>query len=324
MTFYLIGIDYKTVSYEIREAAHRIQRDIIVYWQYSSTAGRTAVLVTCNRIEIYGIALSRDEAIALTESFKYHFRDYFKDAYVRYGREEIFRHGLRLACGLESQLKGEIQILQQLELWVGSKDFPLLLRELWSPVIKEAKIIRAKSSLDNDTVNVANIVLNELQKNITFNKDTEILVIGTGKVATLIAEKRPEGVHLLFVARKRRSKAKRLADMTNGDALLPEEIPRRLVTVDAVISATSSPHYILFARDFIEALNVRSRPLYIYDLAVPHDVALDVYRIPFVEIQDLDDLARAFSQNRNIARRLELAEELIQEKVHEYRRLVTV
>ena len=324
MTFYLIGIDHKKASYEIREAAYRIQRDIIGYWQRSSAAGRTAVLITCNRIEIYGAAVSRNEAITLTESFRYHFRRYFKDAYLCYGKEEVFSHALRLACGLESQLKGEIQILRQLESWSGSGDFPILLRELWNTVIKEAGIIRARSGLGSDTVNVVDLVLNELQKNITFNGDAEILVIGTGKVAALIAEKRPEGARLVFAARKKRSKAKRLADMTNGEALLPEEIPGRLVTADAVISATSSPHYVLFGRDFIEALNARSRPLYIYDLAVPRDVAPDVYRIPFAEIKDLDDLARAFSQNEDIAGRLGSAEELAEEKIDEYRTPVTV
>ncbi len=112
MTFYLIGIDYKTVPYEIREAAYRIQRHIIEYWRRS----KAAVLITCNRIEIYGVAPSRSEAKSLTEGFRHHFGNYFKDAYAYYGREEVFKHGLRLACGLESQLKGEIQILHQLEI----------------------------------------------------------------------------------------------------------------------------------------------------------------------------------------------------------------
>jgi glutamyl-tRNA reductase len=316
MIFFSIGIDYRRAPLEQREAAYRSRGEIIDYWRRVGF-GRAAVLTTCNRIEVYRTAKSLDEAVALQEAFRYRFKDYFKDAYVRYGDQEVLKHGLRLACGLESQLKGEYQIIQQLERWSSQKGFPKPLKSLWSRIIKDAKKIRGEAGLNDETVNIAGLLFSDLKEHITFSEETKIVVIGTGKVAELIAQKRPELGCFIFVARKRRSKARRLARLAGGEALLPEEISERLITADAIVCATSSPHYVLSLRNFNKALKRRNRPLYIYDLAIPR-------RIPFINVKDLDDLILKHSRDKNFTELLSRAEELIEKKVFKYKESIDV
>ena len=116
-----------------------------------------------------------------------------------------------------------------------------------------------------------------------------------------------------------------MAELVSGEIVLPEDVPNHLMAVDAVISATSSPHYILKNKHFDKALNTRRHPLYIYDLAVPRDVHPDVRSVPFVRLRNLDGLAKSFSEETNRASsRIAIASELIEEAVRKYRRTANV
>ncbi|NQT22744.1 MAG: hypothetical protein HQ579_04805 [Candidatus Omnitrophica bacterium] len=319
MIFYLIGIDYKTVSLETMESAHRLRSEMVGYCTRIKPFN-TTVLATCNRVEIHGVAKSLEEVVAFQESFRQYFKNCFKKVYLKYGTEEVFRHGLRLACGLESMIQGEYQILQQLEVWRQNKQFPALLKNLWEMIIENAKDTRAKTGLDRNASNVADLIFGDLREHGSLKKDLKILIIGTGKIASLIVEKRPVGTRLIFVARKKHSKAEHLARLSGGEVLPREDMPDCLVSVDAVISATSSPHYVMRAADFTKALEIRKNPLYVYDMAIPRDVSRDVYEIPFVKIRNMDDLAFShYQESKTNGERVKLASELAEEIIIQYR-----
>lgn len=293
MTFYLIGIDYRSTPLEVRESAYRDRRDVADYWRWVNP-GRSAVLATCNRIEIYGVADNPDEYAYLLARFKYLFASQFGNAYAACGRKNVFRHGLRLACGLESQLAGEFQIMRQLEEWAGREDFPEALVKFWNEILTAAGAIRQGSGLGEDSINIADLVFDDLKKRIMPARSADVMVIGTGKVAALASARKPSYVRLAFVARKRHSGARKLAEAAGGEALLPEDMQGRLLSADAVISATSSPHYALTFGHFDKARNARTDPLYIYDLAVPRDVAPEVEGIGFNVVFKLETVIDAF------------------------------
>lgn len=320
MTFFSLGVNYKIIPYKKREALYRLRRVIEEYWKRKAP-GSVSTLATCNRIEIHGIAHSEKWINSIIGDFldKY---PQFKEAHIAYGRKEIFKRGLRLACGLESQLKGEYQILWQIEKWTKEEDFPGLLLALWENIIEVSKKIRKYAGLDKNRINIAILLFDEFEKHILLKRKKRVMVIGTGKIAELIACSSPKNVHLLFAARKNYARAKKLAQLAEGEALLFDEIPDKLIEVDAVISATSSVHYVLKPNHFKEALKKRKSLLYIYDIAVPSDVAPDVSLIPFIRVVTLDDLVEKFNQKDNsIFKQIEFAAELIEKEMLNYREL---
>jgi len=315
MNFYLIGINYNIVPRKVLEEAYRLRNDIVAHWQRANR-GKIAVLVTCNRLEIYGVADTLIEAKLQVNTFRKQFKDQYKNAYILYGEKEIFKHGLRLACGLESQIQGEPHILQQLDEWRSREEFPFIFTDLWDEILALAKQIRIEAGLDNELVNIAALVFDDLLRKEVLTKETEIIVIGTGKVAEFIAKQRPQRGHFIFVANKKRSKAQRLAEITGGEALLLKDLPSRLEKANVIITATSSPHYVLGAKYFANVSYTRKRPLYIYDLAMPSDVEPVVGRIPFVKLQNVDELWKSFSyRNTDIIKRIVHAEELINKEL---------
>lgn len=318
MTSYLIGIDHKRTPLKVRETAYRMREEIARFWE-GANPGKTAMLVTCNRIEIYGVTGSKNSAAAMIRDFQKAFQQ-FKNAYKYYGGHGIFRHGLRLACGLESQLPGEYQILEQIEGWIRSEGFPRHILGILEKAVEISKAIRAEAGLDKGAVDLASLLFHRLKREMPLNRRRRVIVIGTGKIAELVAKKVPDSVKLSFVARKKRAKAERLARIAHGEALLPEELPVRLVDADSVISATSSAHYVLKKIHFKEALKARRRLLCIYDVAVPADAAPGVASIPFVRLVSLNGLIRAFNKKDNpFSARLKTAAKLVEKHAAGYK-----
>lgn len=319
MHFYLIGVDHKKAPLEVREALYRRRNDIAGFWA-KCLSQRTAILITCNRFEIYGVTTDERAGKEYMALFRSEFPQFNEKGYVEYGREDVFRHALRLACGLESQLKGELQILQQLEAWNRRQPYDSPLPDLWQKAILSARQIRIRSGLDREESNIAALIFENLTKQINNRDPIKVIIVGTGKIAGIFAMHNTPRALLSFVAGKNYLKAQELARQAKGKALKFGEISNELLTADVLISATSSPHFILSAGDFLEAASRRDRPLYVFDLATPRDIHPDAFGVKGIVLKNLDDLAPLFkAHNERLSERLVSAENLIKEKMKEYK-----
>jgi len=319
MNFYLIGVDYQSASLEIREEICRRRKEIFAYW-HNRKPKATAVLFTCNRIEIYGLIRDFNGFSKEALAFKQCFKGLFENAYIKLGQAGIFEHLLRLACGLKSQLKGETQILQQLKAWPVLGLLPQPLSELLEQILPLAENIRRQTGLDQTEINIANIVFGDLVKRIGINEKMQIIIIGTGKIAQLIADNRPESAQLHFISHRNLSKARLLARQSQGTVETFSDLPDLLLTVDSLISATSSPHFVVNEEHFLKQNGKRQRPVYLYDLAIPRDIEPKVGQLPGIFLQNLNDVASVFEQdNQRRQSKISLAEYLVTEKINSYK-----
>lgn len=317
MIFYSLGIDYKSAPLEVREAVFKERREISDFWQVYNP--QAAILCTCNRLEIYAGAKNASEYSEIVETFIKRFEGFSYYGYLKYGRQAVFKHALRLASGLESQLTGELQILNQLNSWISKDSFPLPLRQLWLQVLALSRDIRVQSGLNEDSRNIANIVFSDLRKRAKFSGKMKIMLVGTGKIAQLIASACPPNTQLYIVAGKNFSKAAVLANQFNASAIAIRDLAKSLPAADALLSATASPHYVL-KKEHFQNVGKRSTPLFIYDLAMPRDVEPQVRDIPGLFLQDLEGLKGLFYQENNkISGRIHLAQYLVEEAMKKYK-----
>jgi len=318
MYFYLIGISFKTAHLQLLESAYRDYRKISDFLTHYGN-GRFAILRTCNRIEIYGIASNADEAFTQIKNFFRDFPEFYKHAYIKYTGKEVFRYALRLACGLESWLEGEEAILLQLKGWVFQEHFPRELKGLWKEAIFLAEKIRRQSKVGLKAGNIADILFDDLNRRINPATPLRIAVIGTGKIAELIVDHNSGNIRLDFVAHKNYLKAKALAALGKGEAFLIKDLPRVIEQSDVLISATSSPHFVLKEAHFKDIKSKLGHPLYIYDLSLPRDVQPGVKNIKGVFLQNLTDLSGIIIQrNAENLGSINLASYLAQEAAETY------
>ncbi|MEW6101693.1 MAG: hypothetical protein AB1481_05305 [Candidatus Omnitrophota bacterium] len=312
MNFYLTGVGYKTAPIEIRETVYKKRADIAGFWEGYSKF-QTAILSTCNRIEVY--AIGNDDGVM--DIFKSQFREFSQYGYGYSGKKEIFRHLVRLATGLESQIKGEAQILQQLKLWGNQAGFAVSLNQLLRDCFAIAYDVRLRTHLKGAENNLATLLFEHIAGR---RKNLDVVIAGTGKIAELFAKYKPQGVHITFASHKNFNKAKALALAAEGEAISFKELPEALFKADILLSATASPHIVFGVEHFLK-LSARKKALEIYDLAMPRDVSQEVRHLRGIILKNIDDLAGIFEKhNLKLRDNLKLAEYLVEESIRYYER----
>ena len=317
MNFYLIGVDYKSAPPKIRQELYLKRRQIESFWSGIASLD-TAILVTCNRFEINIAARMDKEIVVSLELFKKEFPEFYAHSYVKESGFEVLRYGLRLACGLESQLKGEFQILEQLGVWLKQDKFSKSLFEFWSRITESASEIRFKSGINSNEINIAKLLFEDLKSLGVNNEELRIAVVGTGKVASLLVEYKPSNVQLSFVAHKNWLKAKALANRVGARVLSFDQLKATIPNVHVLVSAASSPHIILKSEHIPDSVLERDKPLYIYDLGFPMNVAKELGDRKNIILKSLDDLILSAKNTSDYFQgSFNLAEYLIEERVKE-------
>lgn len=317
MIFYLIGIKYANLDESIRKFLYYKSKEISSFLHKNDIYDQ-AVLSTCNRLEIYGISSDLKGVKEKIEELRYRFGGLLEFSYLKLGRENVFSHAARVACGLDSQIKGEKEIAAQIKYWLPRQKVNTELYHLWKEAIIFSDQIRNQSRLSEVAKDIAQITLFDFLYRKGINTGNRVVVIGTGKVAELFAQIDYSNIQISFAANKNYEKAKSLAKKTGGRALMFSDLKKEIPQTDAIVSATSSPHYILKQEDF-SLISIKEK-IYLYDLAVPVDIDPSLAEDKRVFLQNLYSLNSVVSYFNHLNKKeCDLAEYLIQEKLKEYK-----
>jgi glutamyl-tRNA reductase len=268
----------------------------------------SAVLSTCNRLEIYGVpdgagADPRGTIVRrLTESAGVTAEELEPHLYYKVGVDAV-EHLLRVACGLDSQVLGETQILGQVSQAFasarsGGTSGPLL-TYLFTRASHAGKRARSETEISRGITSISHAAVVLLEKELGELAGKSILVAGAGETAELAVQAlRKHGATQICCVNRTLSSAQDLALRYSCEARPWIELVAALADADAVLTATGSPHPVIYVDDVSPALTQRKgAPLVLVDIAVPRDVDLDVGKLPGVVLHDIDRLEATLDQN---------------------------
>ncbi len=330
MAFLALGINHKTASVAVRERVAFGPEQLVDALQQLcrvTPCQEAAILSTCNRSELY---LALDEARAeaiLAWLADYHglsLDDLRACAYIHQDNDAV-RHMMRVACGLDSMILGEPQILGQMkDAYATAREAgtlgPLLGR-LFQATFSTAKTVRTDTRIGENPVSVAFAAVSLAKQIFSDLKRSQALLIGAGETIALVARHLHEqGVSRIVVANRTLERASALAEEVGGQAMLLSAIPDELVNSDIVISSTASPLPILGKGAVERALKKRKhRPVFMVDIAVPRDIEPEVGELDDVYLYSVDDLHEVIAENLRSRQGAALAaEELVLSGVDEF------
>ncbi|MGD8827752.1 MAG: glutamyl-tRNA reductase, partial [Gammaproteobacteria bacterium] len=256
------------------------------------------VLSTCNRTEIYA-QTAPDAGRAITNWLTRERAPRDPDVAQRFYRledSEATRHLLRVACGLDSMVLGEPQILGQLkqayQLALEADSVGPSLHRLFQHAFSVAKQVRTDTRIGASPVSVAFAAV-RLARQIfaDFQRHTALLV-GAGETIELAARHLTEnGIGRLIIANRSPDRAQALAAEFRGYGIALPRLPDHLGEADIVICSTASPDPVLKLDAVEKAFTVRKhRPMFVVDIAVPRDVEATVGDLEDVYLYTIDDL----------------------------------
>ncbi len=305
-----ISLNHKTAPIEIREALHLSKNEIaeLIPILRENIYSEGFVLSTCNRTEIFG--LPKSHGITYKDVIKillnYKTVDGIKDEnFLMYFSCGAVKHIFSVATGIDSLIIGDSQILGQVkEAFDISEDMDFagpLLRRLFDTTLKVGKRSIRETLIGEGAVTVSYAAVQVVEK-IFANLDRKsALVIGAGETAELAAvHLRDKGIEKISITNRTLSKAEELAAKLHADITQFEYFKEHLHNFDIVISATSSPDFIIDKKDIKTMMKKRrGTPVVLMDIAIPRDIDPESAKIDNVFYHDIDSLKVIVDQNLN-------------------------
>jgi glutamyl-tRNA reductase len=309
MSFHILGLNHNTAPVEIREQVIYSGDDVgralneLVRLQGIDEA---VILSTCNRTEIY--LESDDEGPVAVESWLKGDQSLGEDAQAALfslNSEEAIRHLFRVACGLDSMVLGEPQILGQLKdafrQAEQSESVGTRLKRLFHHTFSVAKKVRTDTEIGSSPVSVAYAAVNLANQFFAgFSKHTALL-IGAGTTIELVARHLyGKGIGRMFVANRDFARAQSVATQFDGFALPLSEIEGTLPEADILISSTASAEPIITTEQMEHAIRTRKRkPIFAVDIAVPRDLEAGIAELDDVYLYSIDDLDKVIDEGKS-------------------------
>lgn len=308
MAFLALGINHKTASVAVRERVAFTPEKLVEALRELcrlTPSREAAILSTCNRSELYleQDALAVDEVLVWLADFHQLNVAELRDCAYVHADEAAVRHMMRVACGLDSLVLGEPQILGQMKsAYAVAREAgtvgPLLGR-LFQATFSTAKTVRTDTAIGENPVSVAFAAVSLAKQIFADLHRSQALLIGAGETITLVARHLYEqGVKRIVVANRTLERASQLAEQFGAHAVLLSEIPNELVNSDIVISSTASQLPILGKGAVERVLKQRRyKPIFMVDIAVPRDIEPEVGNLDDVYLYTVDDLHEVIEEN---------------------------
>ena len=307
MPLQILGLNHNTAPVEIREQVVYSGDDVaraLGCMAKVEGVDEAVLLSTCNRTEFY--VVSDDDGRGRLRDWLHTDRKLdrsFGEALFTLEDDAAIRHIFRVACGLDSMILGEPQILGQLkDAFRFAQDAGTLgnqLSRLMQHTFAVAKKIRTDTEIGASPVSVASAAVSLANQFFAgFTKHTALLV-GAGVTVELLAKHlSSHNIGRLFVANRSIERAQELAGRFGGFALPLSEIEGTLPEADILISSTSSPEPVIRLDHMKAAIKARKRkPIFAVDIAVPRDIEAGV--------GDLEDVylytTRSYNKDKAIA-----------------------
>ncbi|MGW0614361.1 glutamyl-tRNA reductase [Streptomyces sp. NPDC002788] len=281
MSLLVVGLSHRSAPVSVLERASlsadaqvKLLQDTVA----AEPAAEAAVLATCNRIELYadvdkfhaGVAelstlLAQHSGVGLDELTPY--------LYVHY-EDRAVHHLFSVACGLDSMVVGEGQILGQIKDSLNRaqelNSAGRLLNDLFQQALRVGKRAHSETGIDRAGQSLVTFGLEQLAAGgdvETWARGKKALVIGAGSMSSLAAATFARaGVAEVVIANRTFDRAERLARiLAEGDdtdvlarAVPMESVPAELTRADVAVSCTGATGLVLTAESVAAAVEGRT------------------------------------------------------------------
>jgi glutamyl-tRNA reductase len=299
-----------------------------------SGLAEATILSTCNRTELYCAANDpSSESIFHEATFDWLAKSQkmapsmLQPHIYSLPQSDAVRHAFRVACGLDSMVIGETQILGQMKDAVRTASeagaLGTYLNHLFQKTFSVAKEVRGSTEIGAHSISMAAASVRLAERIFEKISDQKVLFIGAGEMISLCATHfvahKPKRV---AIANRTIERGQELADSiaeqdVETESFRLNELSQRLHEFDVIISSTASSLPIIGLGLVESAIKLRRRkPMVMIDLAGPRDFEPEISRLNDVYLYTVDDLGAMVKSGSDLRQAaVGQAEVIIEERV---------
>ncbi|MGG4409466.1 glutamyl-tRNA reductase [Niallia taxi] len=303
MHIVVVGLNYKTAPVEIRERLtfdSSALGEAMSQLQKKKSILENIIISTCNRTEIYAV-------VDQLHTGRYYIKEFLSEWFeidqaefspyiFIYEQDGAMNHLFQVACGLNSMVVGETQILGQVRASFleaqAIESSGTVFNQLFKQAVTLAKKAHTETDIGANAVSVSYAAV-ELAKKIFGTLDNKnVLILGAGKMGELaIQNLYSNGAKNVTVINRTFEKAQSLAERFEGQAKSLSELQCSLIDADILISSTGASSFVITKSMMNTVEKIRKgKPLFMVDIAVPRDLDPALAELDSVFLYDIDDL----------------------------------
>ena len=267
------------------------------------------IIQTCNRIELFTASDNHDlHKIKKTwASLTGLEENAFADTLEICDNHDAFEHLLKLTSGLESLVVGEEQILGQIKESIAvarnTKASGKRLNKLFDTSIRIGTRIRNSTGISKGGISLGSMAVKLAEENVDDIKSKNVLLIGTGEAATMVAKSLNKRGYEFDVTSRTVERSIGFSQTLGGKPIKFEDVLSAFDNYEIIFVATIAPYFLITFDKMIESMKNKKDGMMILDLSNPRTVDEQVATIPGIKLMNIDQIAEMV--DKNMAKRKE-------------------
>ena len=261
------------------------------------------IIQTCNRIELFTASDNHDvHKIKKTwASLTGLEENAFADTLEICDNHDAFEHLLKLTSGLESLVVGEEQILGQIKESIAvarnTKASGKRLNKLFDTSIRIGTRIRNSTGISKGGISLGSMAVKLAEENVDDIKSKNVLLIGTGEAATMVAKSLNKRGYEFHVTSRTVERSIGFSQTLGGKPIKFEDVLSAFDNYEIIFVATIAPYFLITFDKMIESMKNKKSGMMILDLSNPRTVDEQVATIPGIKLMNIDQIAEMVDKN---------------------------
>ena len=299
----------KSPIHVLERFAFKDLSDAYLSFKKHASISECVIIQTCNRIELFTASDNHDvHKIKKTwASLTGLEENAFADTSEICDNHDAFEHLLKLTSGLESLVVGEEQILGQIKESIAvardTKASGKRLNKLFDTSIRIGTRIRNSTGISKGGISLGSMAVNLAEENVDDIKSKNVLLIGTGEAATMVAKSLNKRGYEFHVTSRTVERSIGFSQTLGGKPIKFEDVLSAFDNYEIIFVATIAPYFLITFDKMIESMKNKKDGMMILDLSNPRTVDEQVATIPGIKLMNIDQIAEMV--DKNMAKRKE-------------------
>ena len=293
----------KSPIHVLERFAFKDLSDAYLSFKKHASISECVIIQTCNRVELFTASDNHDvHKIKKTwASLTGLEENAFADTLEICDNHDAFEHLLKLTSGLESLVVGEEQILGQIKESIAvarnTKASGQRLNKLFDTSIRIGTRIRNSTGISKGGISLGSMAVKLAEENVDDIKSKNVLLIGTGEAATMVAKSLNKRGYEFHVTSRTVERSIGFSQTLGGKPIKFENVLSGFDNYEIIFVATIAPYFLITFDKIMESVKNKKSGMMILDLSNPRTVDEQVATIPGIKLMNIDQIAEMVDKN---------------------------
>ena len=293
----------KSPIHVLERFAFKDLSDAYLSFKKHASISECVIIQTCNRVELFTASDNHDvHKIKKTwASLTGLEENAFADTLEICDNHDAFEHLLKLTSGLESLVVGEEQILGQIKESIAvarnTKASGKRLNKLFDTSIRIGTRIRNSTGISKGGISLGSMAVKLAEENVDDIKSKNVLLIGTGEAATMVAKSLNKRGYEFHVTSRTVERSIGFSQTLGGKPIKFENVLSGFDNYEIIFVATIAPYFLITFDKIMESMKSKKSGMMILDLSNPRTVDEQVATIPGIKLMNIDQIAEMVDKN---------------------------